>query len=485
MEKNNLRLVATLRDEAGRWRERVRTLPVTPELTRAALVDRLRRYDFAAPVPLDALADDVADLLAHGTLHSTHPRYFGLFNPTSHAAGAVADALAAIYNPQVGGWWHAPAASEIERAVLDWMLGRAGFDPAQGAATFTTGGSEANMTAVLVALARHFPACGEDGLAGLERRPVLYASDQAHDSFVKIAHATGMGRRAVTRVASDDLQRLDVAALAERVARDRRDGLAPFMVVATAGTTATGAIDPLPAIADLCAAQGLSLHVDAAWGGCALLSEALRPHLAGIERADTITWDAHKTLPVPMGAGMILARDRRALAAPFHVHTAYVPDARADGVDLYQASLQWSRRAIGLKVFMTVAELGARGVAALVEHQASMAALLRAELAAAGWTLCNDSPLPIVCFGRDELAPSAERVPELIEAVVGGGAVWLSEVRQASGESLLRACITNVETRPDDVCALVAALDRGLDQVRASAALRRARLSAGHSPPAS
>ncbi|HKE18178.1 MAG TPA: pyridoxal-dependent decarboxylase [Kofleriaceae bacterium] len=483
--ENNLRLVAELRRASAGWRDRVRALPVAPELGKAELVERLRRYDFAAPVPLDALADDVADLLAHGTLHATHPRYFGLFNPTSHAAGAVADALAAIYNPQVGGWWHAPAANEIERAVLDWLLARAGLDPARAAGTFTTGGAEANLTAVLVALARHFPTCADDGVAGLERRPTLYASDQAHDSFVKIAHATGLGRRAVQRVASDERRRLDVAALAERIARDRRAGRAPFLVVATAGTTATGAIDPLPAIADLCAAEGLSLHVDAAWGGCALLSGALRHHLAGIERADTITWDAHKTLPVPMGAGMILARDGGALAAPFHVQTAYVPDARADGVDLYQASMQWSRRAIGLKVFMTIAELGAPGIAALVEHQASMADLLRGELAAAGWTVRNDSPLPIVCFGRGELAPSGERVPELVEAVVAGGAAWLSEVRQPSGESLLRACITNVETGPDDVRALVAALGRGLDQVRASAALRRARLSAGHSAPAS
>ncbi len=459
-KENNLRWVAPLRDEVRRWDERVHELPVTPELSRAQLVERLARYDFAAPVPLEEIADDVADLLARGNLHSTHPRYFGLFNPTAHAAGAVADALAAIYNPQVGGWWHGPAANEIERAALDWFLERAGFDPARSAATFTTGGSEANMTGVLVALTRHFPAYAEDGLAALERRPLLYVSDQAHDSFVKIAHATGMGRHAVHKVASDAEHRLDVAALRERIARDRQDGGSPFLVVATAGTTASGAIDPLPAIADVCAEEGLSLHVDAAWGGCALLSEALRPHLAGIERADTITWDAHKTLPVPMGAGMVLGRSREDCAAPFQVHTRYVPDATADGIDLYQHSMQWSRRAIGLKVFMTIAELGARGVEAQVDHQARMAALLREELGAAGWTVHNRSPLPIVCFGHPELVPSGERVPQLLKAALAGGEVWLSEVRQASGDSVLRACITNVDTREDDVHALVAALER-------------------------
>ncbi len=459
MKENNLRWVAPLRDEAAQWSERVRALPVTPELSKSQLVDRLRRYDFAAPVRLEALADDVADLLSRGNLHSTHPRYFGLFNPTAHAAGVVGDALAAIYNPQVGGWWHGPAANEIESATLAWFLERAGFDPEQATGTFTTGGSEANLTAVLVALTRHFPDYAEDGLGALERRPVLYASDQAHDSFVKIAHATGLGRGAVHQVASDAAQRLDVAALRERIARDRRAGCAPFLVVATAGTTASGAIDPLPAIADLCAAEELSLHVDAAWGGCALLSGTLRPHLAGIERADTITWDAHKTLPVPMGAGMVLGRNRDDCAAPSRVHTRYVPDATADGIDLYQHSMQWSRRAIGLKVFMTIAELGAAGVAALVDHQARMAALLCTELGAAGWTVHNDSPLPIVCFGHEKLTPTATRVPQLLQTVIAGGEAWLSEVRQASGESLLRACITNVDTREDDVRALVAALE--------------------------
>ncbi len=143
-----------------------------------------------------------------------------------------------------------------------------------------------------------------------------------------------------------------------------------------------------------------------------------------------------------------------------------MPDATADGIDLYQHSMQWSRRAIGLKVFMTIAELGARGVADQVDHQARMAALLRDELAAAGWTVHNRSPLPIVCFGHEQLAPSGERVPQLLEAVLAGGEVWLSEVRQPSGESVLRACITNVDTREEDIHALVAALERARTSLR-------------------
>jgi glutamate/tyrosine decarboxylase-like PLP-dependent enzyme len=457
---------ALLEGEAARWASRVRELPMTPSLSKAELEDRLARYDFARPMALDAIAADVADLLVHGSTHAVHPRYLGLYNATARAAGVVADAIAALYNPQLRAWWYAPAANEIELRTLAWLLERAGLDPAVATGAFTTGGSEANMSGVLIALTQRFPSFAEEGAAALDRRPVFYASDQAHDSFAKIAHATGLGRRALRAVASDERSRLDVAALREQVTRDRREGMAPFLVVATAGTTAQGAIDPLGAIADLCEEEGLALHVDAAWGGCALLSGSLRHHLAGVERADTITWDAHKTLPVPMGAGMLLCRDREAFGAPFRVRTRYVPDARAEGIDLYQHSMQWLRRFIGLKVFMTIAEGGAQGIAALVERQAAMASLLRSELVAAGWTLTNDSPLPVICFSHADLAPTRAHVPALVDAVLARGDAWISEVRLASGESTLRACITNVETGPEDVHAVVRAVERARQERR-------------------
>lgn len=457
--KTNIVLVDGIVAAAEAWERRVRALRVTPTLSRAAILDRLARYDFAAPVGLGEVSADVEDLLAHGTLHSTHPRYFGLFNPTAHAAGAVADALAALYNPQLGGWWHAPAAVEIEQAVLGWFVRRMGFDPSDATASFTSGGQEANLMAVIVALTQRCPEVVAGGVRALAGAPVMYASDQAHDSLVKAAHATGLGRGALRRVRSDARHRLDVVALRTLIARDRAAGHVPFLVVATAGTTATGAIDPLPEIAAVCEAEGLQLHVDAAWGGIALLGGGLAHHLDGIARADSVTWDAHKTLPVPMAAGMFFARGRNAAAAAFDVRTAYVPDAEPGTVDLYQRSLQWSRRCIGLKVFMTLAQLGAAGVDAMVTHQVAMAARLRAALVAAGWTIENDSPLPVVCFSHPALV--AGGVGRLLREVVERGAVWISEVRR--GEvSVLRACITHDQTTAEDVTILVAELDRAL-----------------------
>lgn len=444
-----------------RWAARLRALRATPTLSRRAILERLARYDFAEGAALEAIARDVEDLLSHGAVQSSHPRYFGLFNPTVHAAGVVADAIAALYNPQLGGWWHAPAAAEIERAALAWFVRRVGLDPDDATAMFTSGGSEANHMAVLVALTRRCPGFAETGARGAPAAPVFYASDQAHDSLVKIAHASGLGRTALRRIASDASQRLDVGELRAAIARDRVEGLAPFLVVATAGTTASGAIDPLAAIAEVCEREQLSLHVDAAWGGGALLTGQLAHHLAGIARADSITWDAHKTLPVPMGAGMFIARGRAVTEPAFHIRTSYVPDGAPGTIDPYQHSMQWSRRFIGLKVFMTLAERGERGIAALVDRQVARAALLRSELTAAGWSIENDSPLPIVCLSHPALGPTGERVPALVRAVVARGEVWVSEVRHA-GRRAVRACITNVDTTDDDVRALVAELADGL-----------------------
>jgi glutamate/tyrosine decarboxylase-like PLP-dependent enzyme len=435
------------------WESRVRDLPVTGRLSRQEIRARLARCDLSRPHDLGDLVDEVADLLEHGSLHCTHPRFFGLFNASVSRAGVVADGLAALYNSQLGASWHAPAATEIERAVLDYLLGRVGIAPAEATASFTTGGSEANLTGVLAALSRAFPAAGEAGLAALPRAPVFYGSDQAHDSFVKIAHATGLGRAAYRRVRSDSSQRLDVDELRRAISRDRDAGRSPFLVVATVGTTATGAIDPLPDMAALCRAEDLWLHADAAWGGLALLSDQLRPHVAGLELADSITWDAHKTLPVPMAAGMFLSRWRRFAEAPFSVQTGYVPAADPDAPDPYQRTLQWSRRFIGLKVFLTLAELGQSGIAALVDHQVAMARLLRDQLVARGWRITSDTPLPLVCFTRDGACPAS-----LVRAVADSGISWISDVRLPDGNRWLRACITHHQSSPDDVAALVAAL---------------------------
>src|SRR5262249_19475580 len=189
-----------------------------------------------------------------------------------------------------------------------------------------------------------------------------------------------------------------------------------------------------------------------AWGGAVALAPELRPLLAGCERAASITFDAHKWLSVPMGAGIYLTRHPGWLERTFRVAAAYMPTGRAAAPDPYAHSMQWSRRFIGLKVFLSLAVAGWEGYAAAVRHQMAMGDLLRRRLAEEGWTVVNDTPLPVVCFRRPSI-----RMAAVAAAVVASGAAWLSTVPLDGGPAL-RACITNYRTTAADVEALVAAV---------------------------
>ncbi len=449
-----------LADEIASYEELLDGLPVAPAVSPAQIRERLSEYDFASPIPLDDLTAGVAALLRQWSLHVNHPRYFGLFNPTVRRAGVVADALVALYNPQLAAWPHAPVANEIERHVLGWFMRAFGLDPASGFATFTTGGQEANQTAVTAALTSAFPDFAEQGVRAIGGEPVLYVSAEAHHSFVKIAHQSGIGRKAVQRVPVDGRLRMDVEELVRQIRADRAHGRLPFLIVGTAGTTAAGAIDPLPALAAVAHQEHVWLHVDAAWGGAAILAPALRHHLAGIELADSITCDAHKWLSAPVGAGMLFTRHREPILQAFRVEaSSYVPPAVPDTFDPYVTTIQWSRRFIGLKVFMTLAELGRDGMAGLIEHQAAMGELLRTRLVSSGWRLVADSPLAVVCFTHPEIESGSTTAAEVVSRVVGGGRAWISEVRLSGPVIALRACITSHRTRPGDIDILMDELE--------------------------
>jgi glutamate/tyrosine decarboxylase-like PLP-dependent enzyme len=377
----------------------------------------------------------------------------------------AADALVALYNPQMAAWSHSPIGNELERHTLRWLAPRFGLDLDASVAHFTSGGAEANLTGVLVGLTRALPEYGERGLRALPAQPVFYVSAEAHHSFHKVAHLAGLGREALRTVPVDPELKLDLEELERRIAADRAAGQAPFLVVGTAGTTSAGVIDPLEALAGLCAREKLWLHVDAAWGGAAVFSPKLRPHLAGIERADSLTCDAHKWLAAPMGAGMFFCRHPESVARTFRVSASYMPDPTRETVDPYVTSIQWSRRFIGLKVFMTLAELGEQGLVRMIEAQAELGELLLDRLQRAGWRIVNRTPLPVVCFTHPRLEEGKLSVRELVERIYERGQVWVSEVLLGGNQAAVRACITNYRTRPGDVEALLEELDRCLAEL--------------------
>ncbi|HUE21510.1 MAG TPA: aminotransferase class V-fold PLP-dependent enzyme [Bryobacteraceae bacterium] len=445
-----------IRDAVATLQSDIASGPVTPNVTPEEIRNYLTsRYDFKNAVPLDEAVADVEQMLRTWQVQVTHPHYFGLFNPSVTLASIVADTLVAMYNPQLASWRTSPAANEIERHTLAWLAAKFGF-PASAIATFTSGGAEANLSAVVVALTRSFPEYGERGLRGLAATPTIYLTGEAHHSFNKIAHITGLGREALRIVAIDRDLKMDVADLATRVAEDRTNGLAPFMVVGTAGTTAAGAIDPLPELARFCRREGIWFHVDAAWGGAAVISPVLKHHLTGIDAADSITCDAHKWFSVPMGAGMFFCRHSDSVAAAFHAETSYMPRKTIGPVtDPYTTSVQWSRRFTGLKLFLALAQYGESGYCSMIEHQTRMGDVLRESLKCAGWRIVNTTPLPLVCFTRDGLDTAS-----FLAALHARQIAWMSEVRLGNGAIAVRACVTSFRTTESDIQSVVNEMSR-------------------------
>lgn len=460
--------LARVAEELAAFPGLIRTLPVVhaPE-PRALRAELAARFTLAAPEPLLPLTEEIITRLRTGLVHVTHPRYFGLFNPSVRPASVVGDALAALYNPQLAVWSHAPVVQELERLTLRACAAALGYDPDAMAAHFTSGGAEANLAATLAALATRCPEAAVDGVAALPHRPVLYVSGESHHSFVKIARMTGLGTSAIREVPVTGRLVMDTDALERMMVADRAAGCLPMMVVGTAGTTSAGMVDPLPAIADVAARHGAWFHADAAWGGAAALSPRLRPLLAGIERADSITWDAHKWLSVPMGAGMVFTKHPDAMAKAFSVASGYMPPATSPVTsDPHLVTPQWSRRATGLKVFFALAELGLDGYARLIEHQAAMGDLLRERLTAAGWIVVNEAVLPVVNFTHPAIREGRTTTAAVRDAVYARGQAWISEVQLTGQGKALRACITSYETTPEDVEVLVGELGRAVSRER-------------------
>jgi aromatic-L-amino-acid/L-tryptophan decarboxylase len=432
--------------------------PILPTVTAEEIRSYLAsRYDFTRALPLEQVIADVEKMLRTWQVQVTHPRYFGLFNPSVTLASVIADTLVAMYNPQLANWRTSPAANEMERHTLGWLAAKFGL-PEDSLATFTSGGTEANLSAVIVALTRAFPDYGEHGLRHLHAQPSIYLTEETHHSFSKIAHMTGLGRRALRAIPTDRCLKMDVGELRKRVAEDRINGFLPFLVVGTGGTTAAGVIDPLSDIGHFCREEGLWFHADAAWGGSAILSPKLKRYLAGIDMADSITCDAHKWLSVSMGCGMFFCRHPETVAEAFRADVSYMPGKPVGpAFDPYTTSAQWSRRFIGLKLFLALAQHGEAGYVEMIEHQTRMGDVLREALRSSGWRIVNSTPLPLVCFAREGVVPAT-----FLAALHKRQIAWMSEAR-LGGIPVVRACITSFRTTERHIHWVVDEMNRLVD----------------------
>jgi len=452
---------ASRRDRVGTWlereleqsRKRIQAGPVAPTIDIQEFRAELERFDFNEPQPLEDALRWAIQRMEHGIVQMANPRYFGLFNPGASFPAQCADRIAGLFNPQLASSASSPVPVALESHVVRAIARRAAFGD-QATGHFATGGSEANYTALLCALTgtgANFSAEGARAFAGPVR---FYTSRDCHIAWLKIAHQAGVGRAALRLVDTDGRGRMDPKALLRAIQEDRAAGAVPVMVVATAGTTGAGMIDPLRACADVAAQQKLWYHVDAAWGGAVLASNRLRPLLDGIERADSITIDAHKWLATTMGCAIFITKRGPLLSEAFHASANFMPSS-ISGVDPYLNSMQWSRRFLGLRLFLTLATAGWEGLGAHVERGVEVVERVKERLVASGWSIANDSPLAVLAA----IPPAGlGEVRALVRRVVASGRAWVAPAT-FEGRDVVRICATNGETMMEDVNALIAALN--------------------------
>jgi len=450
-------MIAAVEDYIGE----VEDLPIDSGASAAEVQSFLSALNFDRPMEPREAINFVAEGARRFHVHNWNPRYFGLFVPAPTTMGIAGDMLASAFNLVLGGWPLSPFGVELERMLLGKIALKFGFDSQAVDGVFTSGGTEANHTAVLIALTRLSPIIRTRGLAAFGEQPLVYTSQEAHRSVHKVAMLCGLGCESVREIPVDHSFRMDPALLRTAIENDRAAGKCPCMVIATAGTTNTGAIDPLAQIAEVAREHSLWFHVDAAWGGAAALVPELRPLLDGIERADSITFDAHKWLSVPMTAGIFLTRHRDALEQTFNVSGPYMPRGSNDAaIDPFRHSMQWSRPCRGLKVLLSLAVAGWEGYAQMIRSQVHLGNLLRAALRQNGWVIINDTPLPLVCF-QDLMATaghSRSHLEKVAQHALRSGRVWISITDLARNGSALRACVTNFLTQEKDVEELVSVL---------------------------
>jgi len=443
------RLTALLAEAAIR----VRQGPVRPVIDLAGCREDLAGWDFEMPVPAEDVLAWTIGRLESGMVHTGHKRYFGLFNPAPSFPALCGDRIAAAFNPQLASATTSPVPVEIEAHVMRAVARRAGLGP-EAVGHFCTGGSEANFTALICALTQAAPGFAKRGSRAFDGQPVFYVSRDCHLAWIKIAHQAGIGRDGVRLVATDGGGRMCMQALRGAIAADRAAGFVPVMVAATAGTTNAGMIDDLPESAAIARGEHVWFHVDAAWGGGLIASDRLRGLLAGIEMADSVTIDAHKWFATTMGCGMFITAHAAALTNAFSVAASFMP-SHAPESDPYTSTVQWSRRFLGLRLFLSLAAVGWAGHAAHVERAVDLVRLLARNLLARGWTVANDISLAVLCA---EPPAGGAPVREIVARVVRSGEAWVS-VASYEGREVVRACVTHGETSEADVEALTAALE--------------------------
>ena len=427
-----------------------------------ALCISMRESAPAAGTALPALLDELFERCIPQSFNTASPGYLAYIPGGGVYTAALADFIADTTNRYTGVWQAAPALLQLESNALNWLREWIGM-PAGTSGVFTTGGSMATFNAVL---------CAREQYLGAEiRRGVLYTSDQAHHCVHKSARLAGIMPDRVRSIPCDARYHMPVDSLRAAIAADRSAGLTPFMVVSSAGTTNTGAVDPLDAIADLCAGNDLWHHVDGAYGAFFQLCDDTRAVLRGIERADSLTLDPHKGMFMPYGTGALLVRDGARLRAAHEATADYLPDmpSPAEFYDPSQHGPDLSRGFPGLRMWMTMKIYGTDTFRAAIAEKRALALDAAARVSQLPHVVM-DAPPELSLFPFHLTWPGATRAQEddatraLMDNVSKRGRVMISGA-VAGGRYVGRVCVLSFRTHAAQIDALVEDLSDAIHDV--------------------
>jgi glutamate/tyrosine decarboxylase-like PLP-dependent enzyme len=428
------------------------------------------------------LLNRAADLLFEHSLFNGHPRFWGYVTSSAAPIGALGELLAAAVNPNVGAWPLSPMASEIEAQTIRWIAEMIGFPPECGG-LFVSGGNMANLVCFLAARqAKAGWDVRKEGLASTHLR--AYCSKETHTWIQKAADISGLGTEAIRWIPTDDRMRIDVPALRQQIAIDIQAGDKPFLVVGTAGTVSTGAIDPLPELASVCREFSLWFHVDGAYGALAAVLPDAPVDIEGLREADSLAVDPHKWLFAPLEAGCALVRNREELRNAFAYHPPYYHFG-TEAINYFDLGPQNSRGFRALKVWLAIQQAGREGYVQIISQNIRLAVHLYQRIALFPELdpLTQSLSITTFRFVPPDLDPGDEGTEgyldqlncELLTRLQNGGEVYLSNAI-IHGKFALRACIVNFRTELADVeslLPLVVRVGKELDSVLRPEVLRR------------
>ncbi len=414
--------------------------------------------------PPERLLEEAADLLFNHSLFNGHPRFWGYITSSAAPIGALGDLLAAAVNPNVGGWVLSPMAAEIEAQTVRWIAEMIGY-PAGCGGLLVSGGNVANFVGFVAGRkARAGWDVRASGMSGAGRRLRVYASQETHTWIHKAADLFGLGTDSVRWVPVDKQLRMDTSALRNMVREDTAKGDAPLLVVGTAGSVSTGAVDPLSELAAIACEHGMWFHVDGAYGGFAAVLPDAPPDLAGMALADSVAVDPHKWLYAPLEAGCALVRDRQALRDAFSYHPPYYHLIEAEeAVNYFEFGLQNSRGFRALKVWLALRQAGREGYRRMIADDIRLAQEFYSRVEEHAELEPFTLGLSIVTFryvprGFDRASAQAAEYldrlnKQLLTRLQSSGEAFVSNA-VVNGAFLLRACIVNFRTSLEDIQAL-------------------------------